>query len=158
MRSTIRERLGLAFLITFVVFITLVVYSYRRTQQSSVAGRSAEASHALLVDLERTLSALQEARASHRAYLLAGDATALRNLERARAVIGGQIGRLGSYGIEPTGIDSLIAQELAAMDSTAALYGSGSPEAARAAAAAGRTGGAVRRAARKCPPTRGATR
>ncbi|HEU4830136.1 MAG TPA: PAS domain S-box protein [Gemmatimonadales bacterium] len=135
MRSTIRERLGLAFLITFVVFITLVVYSYRRTQQASVAGRSAEASHALLTELERTLSTLQEARASHRAFLLAGEAADLQNLERTRMLLRAHTGRMSGFGIETAGIDSLVGQELAAMDSSVGLYRSGRPGAARDAAA-----------------------
>ena len=137
MRSTIRSRLGLAFLITFVVFLTLVVYAYRRTEQVQVQGRSAEASHALLVELERTLSTLQEARASQRRFLLTGDASALRSLNRARGLLATHSERLRELGIQTTGIDSLVAQEFAAMDSAVTLYQRGGAEAGRAAAARG---------------------
>ena len=137
MRSTIRSRLGLAFLITFVVFLTLVVYAYRRTELVQIQGRSAEASHALLVELERTLSTLQEARASQRRYLLTGDASALRGLTRARGLIPTHSERLRQLGVQTAGIDSLLAQELAAMDSAVALYQRAGPQAGRAAGARG---------------------
>ena len=135
MRSTIRSRLGLAFLITFVVFITLVVYSYRRTQQIHVAGRSSEASHALLVELERTLATLQEARASERGFLLTGDSSFLRRFTRARAQLVAHPTRLDDFGIRTSDIDSLLGQELAAMDSSVALYQRGDRTAAQAAVA-----------------------
>ena len=134
MRSTIRDRLGLAFLITFVVFITLVVYSYRRTQQVAVEGRSAEASHELLLELERTISTLNEARASHRGYLLSGEATYLRSFERSRSALTANSARLAELGVETEGLDSLLEQELAAMDSAVTRYQRGGPPAARAAA------------------------
>ncbi len=135
MRSTIRDRLGLAFLITFVVFLTLVVYAYRRTQQVAVVGRTTEASHELLVELERTLATLHEARASQRAFLLSGEATYLRNADRARGMLHTHATRLDALGVETAGIDSLLDQEFATMDSAVALYRQAGPAAARAAMA-----------------------
>src|SRR5512143_2961421 len=97
MKHALRVRLGLFFLVALGLLATVVVVSYHTIERFTAASDEAARTSRVLLQLERTLSAVQDVETGQRGFLLTGDAhylapytDALRRTEAQR----GQLARL----------------------------------------------------------------
>ena len=69
----IQWRLGGAFALALGICVLVVILSYRATNQFISSSREASAAGRMMLELEQTLSLLQDAETGQRGYLLTGD-------------------------------------------------------------------------------------
>ncbi len=145
MNPALRVRLGLLFLVALGLLGTVVVISYRTTERFIAASDEAARTSRLLLQLERTFSAMQAVETGQRGFLLTGDerylgpyTEALGRIETQRK----QLMRLTAG--RPDNVEWVVAADrqidakLAELDETILAYRDRGPEAARAIMLTGR--------------------
>ena len=145
MKAALRVRLGLLFLVALGLLGTVVVISYRTTERFVAASEEAARTSRLLLQLERTFSAMQDVETGQRGFLLTGDERylepyheALGRIEAKRA----QLVRLTAG--RPDDVERAAAAgrqidaKLAELNETIRAYRERGPEAARAIMLSGR--------------------
>ncbi len=90
MTLALRVRLGLLVLLAVGLLGTIVVISYRTTERFVAAGDEASRTSRILLQLEHTLSAIQDAETGQRGFLLTGDERYLAPYTEALARIAAQ--------------------------------------------------------------------
>src|SRR4029077_9851857 len=90
MTLALRVRLGLLVLLALGLLGTIVVISYRTTERFVAAGDEAARTSRILLQLEHTLSAIQDAETGQRGFLLTGDERYLAPYTEALARIAAQ--------------------------------------------------------------------
>jgi len=90
MTLALRVRLGLLVLLAVGLLGTIVVISYRTTERFVAAGDEAARTSRILLQLEHTLSAIQDAETGQRGFLLTGDERYLAPYTEALARIAAQ--------------------------------------------------------------------
>jgi signal transduction histidine kinase len=145
MNSALRLRLGLLFVVALGLLGTVVVISYRTTERFVAATEEAARTSRLLLQLERTFSAMQDVETGQRGFLLTGDERylapyneALKRIDAQRQQLlrmaGGRPDRIARV----AATNQQIAAKLAELDESIHAYRDHGPEAARALMLTGR--------------------
>jgi signal transduction histidine kinase/CHASE3 domain sensor protein/ActR/RegA family two-component response regulator len=145
MNSARRVRLGLLFVVALGLLGTVVVISYRTTARFVAASEEAARTSRLLLQLERTFSAMQDVETGQRGFLLTGDerylapyAEALKRIEAQRRQLGrmaaGHPDRIAQVAATNQQIDA----KLAELDESIRAYRERGPDAARVIMLTGR--------------------